>query len=121
MATAMLTERYTADLRGVLSCVDRITVTGIRPGARYAQGIRIFEYPRFAKLLREQIRERAQAVRAVAGAEIEHVAKGDIRKEDLVARVLAVCGEAPGLVHVRSALEQCPSYRPWHDKCGGKT
>lgn len=41
------------------------------------------------------------------------------RKEDLVARVLAVCGDAPGLVRVISAMESCPSYKPWLDKSNG--
>ena len=130
MATAALIERYAANLHGVLSCFDRIIITGTLPGACYAEGmtsflyahgIRIFDYPRFAEPLRERIRERAQEVCAVAGIEIEHVSKSHIRKEDLVARVLTVRGDAPGLVHVLSAMEACPSYKPWHDKGSGKT
>ena len=35
--------------------------------------------------------------------------------------MLATRGDAPGLVHVISAMQACPSYRPWHDKAGGKT
>jgi DNA-binding MarR family transcriptional regulator len=50
---------------------------------------------------------------------IEHVSKSHIRKEDLVARVLAERGNAPGLVHVISAMEACPSYKPWLDKSNG--
>lgn len=130
MATATLEERYLANLHGVLSCFDRIIITGTLPGACYADGmtsflyahdIRIFDYPRFAEPLRERIRERAQEVCAVAGIEIEHVSKSHIRKEELVARVLAGRGDAPGLVHVLSAMEACPSYKPWHNKVSGKT
>ena len=53
----LVTERYRERLAGVLSCYDRIIVTGTLPGACYAQGmtaflsarqIRIFDYPRFA-------------------------------------------------------------------------
>ena len=87
----------------------------------YAHDIRIFDYPRFAEPLRERIRERAQEVCAAAGIEIEHVRTSHIRKEALVANVLAVRGDAPGLVHVLSAMEACPSYQPWHDKASGKT
>jgi len=43
------------------------------------------------------------------------------RKEDRVQRILAERGDAPGLVHVFSAMESCSSYRPWHDKASGKT
>jgi len=85
----------------------------------YAKGIRIFDYPRFAEPLRERIRQRAEEVCAAAGISIEHVNSSHIRKEELVARVLAVRGEAPGLVHVISAMESCPSYRPWLDKSNG--
>jgi hypothetical protein len=34
-----LTERYRERLAGVLSCYDRIIVTGTLPGACYAQGM----------------------------------------------------------------------------------
>ena len=57
----LLTERYRERLAGVLSCYDRIIVTGTLPGACYAKGmtaflsarqIRIFDYPRFAEHVR---------------------------------------------------------------------
>src|SRR5471032_1788302 len=98
---ADLIERYAANLHGVLSCFDRILITGRLPGACYAagmtsflnaNGIRIFDYARFAEPLRERIRVRSQEVCAAAGIEIEHVNKSHIRKEDLVARVLQARG-----------------------------
>ena len=58
---------------------------------------------------------------ARAGVAIEHINQSYIRKEDLVQRVLAKCGDAPGLVHVLFAMEACPSYRRWHDQMSGKT
>lgn len=128
MAATALTERYAANLHGVLSCYDRIIVTGTLPGAcyaggmtsfLYARGIRIFDYPRFAEPLRDRIRERAMEVCEANAVSIEHVNKNHIRKEDLVARVLAARGDAPGLVHVISAMESCPSYKPWLDKSNG--
>jgi hypothetical protein len=78
----------------------------------YAHGIRVFDYPRFAEPLRERIRERAQEICTAAGIEIERVSKSYLLKEELVARVLAGRGDAPGLVHVLSAMEACPSYKP---------
>ena len=96
MAATTLAERYAPNLHGVLSCYDRIIVTGTLPGAcyaggmtsfLYAKGIRIFDYPRFAEPLRDRIRERAQQVCEAAGIHIEHVNKSHIRKEDLVARL----------------------------------
>jgi hypothetical protein len=85
----------------------------------YSRGIRIFDYPRFAEPLRDRIRERAQQVCEANGVSIEHVSKSHIRKEDLVARVLATRGDAPGLVHVISAMESCQSYKPWLNKANG--
>jgi hypothetical protein len=126
----MLTERYRDRMVGVLSCYDRIVITGTLPGVCYAsgmtsflysRGIRIFDYARFAEPLRERIRARAQEACAEAGIQIEHINKPHIRKEDVVAKVLARRGEHPGLVHVISAMEACESYRPWHDKGSGKT
>lgn len=126
--TTALADRYAANLHGVLSCYDRIIITGTLPGAcyaggmtsfLYAHGIRIFDYPRFAEPLRDRIRDCVHEVCAAAGVEIEHVSKSHIRKEALVAQVLAERGEAPGLVHVISAMESCPSYKPWMDKSNG--
>ncbi|MGH8613292.1 MAG: MarR family transcriptional regulator [Gammaproteobacteria bacterium] len=128
--TQALVERYADRLHGVLSCYDRILITGTLPRACYAEGmtgflygkgVRIFDYARFAEPLRDAIRTRAQELAASAGIEIEHISKAHIRKEDVVAKVLERRGEEPGLVHIISAMEGCQSYRPWHDKGTGKT
>lgn len=125
-----LLERYENRLHGVLSCYDRMVMTGTLPQACYAagmtsflstRGIRIFDYPRFAEPLRDAIRARAAELVAAAGIEIEHLAKAHIRKEDVVAKVIARRGDHPGLVHVISAMEACASYKPWHDKASGRT
>ncbi len=56
-----LTERYADKIAGVLSCYDRIVITGTLPGVCYAEGmrrylvtrgIRIFDYPAFVMPLR---------------------------------------------------------------------
>ena len=121
----LLTDSYRERLSGVLSCYDRIIVTGTLPGVCYAkgmtaflwaQGVRIFDYPRFAEPLRDRIRARAAELASAAGVTIEHIAKRHIRKEDIVAKVLAGRGDHPGLVHIISAMEACDSYKPWHDK-----
>ena len=117
-------------LTGVLSCYDRIVITGTLPGACFAddmtsflrsRGIRVFDYPQFALPLRERIRENAQALAAKHGAAIEHIAKAHLRKEEVVAKVLAARGAAPGLVHVIAAMETCATYQSWHDKGSGRT
>ena len=109
----LLTERYHADLLGVLSCYDRMIITGTLPGACYAGGmtsflysrhIKIFDYAKaFADPWRERIRQCAHALADAHGVSIEHVNKPHIRKEDLVAKVIEQRGKHPGLVHVLSA------------------
>ena len=89
----VLTTRYSENLTGVLSCYDRIVITGTLPGAcfadgmtsfLYSRGIRIFDYPQFALPLRERIRENAQALATEHGATIEHIAKDDSTSHGLV-------------------------------------
>jgi hypothetical protein len=125
-----LMERYDDRIAGVLSCYDRLVITGTLPVVCYAagmtgylnaNGIRIFDYPEFARTLRDRVRERAASLAAEAGVTIEHVGKPHIRKEDVVARVLAQRGDHPGLVHIISAMEACDAYKPWHDKQTHKT
>ena len=128
--TSALEERYDDRIAGVLSCYDRVVITGTLPTVCYAEGmtrflyangIQIFEYPDFAMTLRERVREQVASVAAEAGVTIEHIAKSHIRKEAVVAKVLEQRGDRPGLVHVLSAMEACSSYRPWHDKQSHKT
>jgi hypothetical protein len=74
---------------GVLSCYDLVVITGTVPVICYAEGmtrylhangIRIFDYPRFAMELRDRIWDRAASLAAEAGVTIEHIAKNHIRK-----------------------------------------
>jgi hypothetical protein len=53
---------------------------------------------------------------AAAGITIQHIANSLSRKEDMVAEVLAVRGDHPGLVHVVSAMEACATYKLSHSK-----
>src|SRR5271166_3644974 len=95
-----LTERYDDRIAGMLSCYDRLVITGTLPVVCYAagmtgylnaNGIRIFDYPEFAKTLRD----RAASLAAETGVTIEHIAKPHVRKEDVVARVLRRRGDTP--------------------------
>jgi DNA-binding MarR family transcriptional regulator len=122
---ASLLNRYHDQIAGVLSCWDRVVIRGTLPGLCYAGGmtsylnaqhVRIFDYPRFAQPLRDEVRANAEKLAAKAGIEIEFVPKSSSRKEARIKQVLQERGDHPGLVHILSAMEACPSYRPWHDK-----
>jgi hypothetical protein len=131
MATELLSQKYEADLHGVLNCYDRIVITGSLHPLCYAKGmtsylyandIRIFDYTAFAQPLRDEIRANAEAIAQENGIEIEFIAKSkSFRKEDRVQEILRTRGEYPGPVHIFSAMEPCIAYKPWHDKQTGKT
>ncbi len=127
----MLTERYAGQLHGVLSCFDRLLIMGTLPSICHARAftrelnrrkIRIFDFTQFTQPLRDSIRENAEALAEQYGLNIEFIRHSDaFRKEDRVQAILAERGDHPGLVHIFSAMESCPSFKPWHDKQSGKT
>lgn len=131
MATKLLTKKYANDLHGVLNCYDRIIITGHVQQWCYAQGmtsylyqqeIRIFDYTKFVQPLRDVVRVNMEAIAKENGLEIEFIRKfKHFRKEKRIKQILRERGEQPGLVHIFSAMESCPAYRPWHDKRSGKT
>lgn len=125
-----LTQTYKEKISFTISCYDRIIINGIIPEISYAQGMtsymyqhneKIFDYPRFAEPMKTVIRENAERIAQEHNIEIEFIRKGNIRKEDLIKKRLTERGEYPGIVHILSAMEQCPTYQPWHDKRTGKT
>ena len=125
-----LTQRYASQIEGVLSCFDRVVITGTLPGLSYADGmakylrthnVRLFDYPRFAEPLRDEIRTNTERVAKENDVQIEFIRSKNFRKETRVQEILAKRGDHPGLVHILSAMEACPSFEPWHDKQTGRT
>lgn len=126
----MLTERYGDQIVGVLSCFDRVVITGTlleichgQAMGRHLteQGFRLFDYTQWAEPLREEIRQHAERLAKAASLPIEFIRRNDFRKEERVQELLAKRGSHPGLVHIFSAMESCPSYKPWYDKATGTT
>lgn len=127
----LLTERYAQEIAGTLSCYHRVVIMGTLPGVCYADGmasylrahgIRLFDLPRFAEPLRDEIRQNAEHLAQEAGLEIEFIRSAkSFRKEDRIRAILAERGDHPGLVHIFSAMEPCTSFEPWHDQKTGKT
>jgi len=127
----LITERYKERIAGTISCYDRIVIQGTLPGwcyhqgmtyFLYSEGIRIFDYPKFAQDLRNEIRQNAEHIAEEQGLQIEFIRKiKAFRKEARIKAILKERGQHPGLVHIFSAMEACTSYKPWHDKNSGKT
>jgi hypothetical protein len=100
-------ERRQEEISSVVSCFDRVVITGTlhdigHAGAMAqwlgARGIRLFDYPQWAEPLREELRANAERLAAAAGLEIEVIRRhGDFRKEARVQEILAQRGGAPRL------------------------
>jgi len=127
----LLSDKYEAQMHGVLNCYDRIVIAGHLQPLSYAKGmtkylynkeIRIFDYKDFVQPLRELVRENAAVVAQTHGVQIEFVTKSQQkRKEERIRQVVEERGDHPGLVHILSAMEACTAYMPWHDKQTHKT
>lgn len=66
---ADLTQRYANKIRGLLTCFDRVIISGMIPQIGYAEEmagelrrrkIRLFDYTQFAEPLRDEIRSNAE-------------------------------------------------------------
>jgi hypothetical protein len=113
-----------------LGCFDRVIITGslldaCHPAALerrlHSANIRCFDLGQFAEPLRDALRDHALTLARAAGVEVEFIPRRSFRKEDRLAEILQRHGDRPGLVHVFSAMEPCPAFRPWHDKGSGRT
>jgi hypothetical protein len=112
----MLTERYRELLHGVLSCYDRIVITGALPGVLRGghdklpirQGDPDLRLPPLCRAVaRSDPGAYAATGRGTGDSHFEYIAKAHIRQEEVVAKVLAARGDPPGLVRVISAMEAC--------------
>lgn len=123
-------DRYADRILGTLSCFDRVVLTGTLVDIGHASAMaatltarkfRLFDYPRFAEPLRDEVRAQAERLAAENGLAIEYIQRKNFRKEERIKAILEKRGDHPGLVHVFSAMEPCSSFRPWHDKASHQT
>jgi hypothetical protein len=123
----LLTERYRDKIRGVLSCFDRVVLNGTIPEICHQDAlalylnirkIRFVDYTtNWAQPLRDEIRQNAQRLARDNAVEIEYIRRQrDFRKEQRIKEIVAQRGNHPGLVHIFSAMESCPSFRAYYSK-----
>ena len=127
----LLTDKYADKIYGTITCYDRMIIQGYIPGWSHAEGmtgylnannIRIFDFSNFSQPLTEQIRANARRIADENGIEIEFIRKlRAFRKDDRIQQIIQETGKTKGLIHIFSAMEQCNTYKPWHDKTTGKT
>ena len=127
----LLTDKYADKIYGTITCYDRMIIQGYISGWSYADGmtsylkshdIRIFDFSNFSQPLTEHVRQNAQRIADENGIEIEFIRKlRAFRKDDRIQKIISESGKTEGLIHIFSAMEQCNTYKPWHDKVTGKT
>ena len=126
----LLTKTYERKITCVLSCYDRLILSGTLPEISFSQGmtnymyqndVKIFDYPKFAEPFKEVIRANAERIAKEQGVEIEFIRKTGVRKESIISDKINKRGNHPGIVHILSVMEACNTYKPWHDKTTGKT
>jgi len=129
--SALITERYTKEIHGILGCYDRIIIRGTpgvlgykdgMTGFFYGNNLRIFDFAKIFTPMTETLKSNIEKMALENKVEIEYVRKiGAFRKDDKVSSIIKERGEHPGLVHVFKQLELINTYDPWHNKETGKT
>ena len=108
-------------IAGVHFCFDRVVITGTLPDIGYAAAmagylgyhkIRLFDYPRWAEPLRDELRNHAEQLAIEAGIEIEFIQRHKAFREDRIKAIITERGNHPGLVHIFSAMESCTAFDP---------
>jgi hypothetical protein len=126
-----LVERYSEQISGTLSCLDRIVLPGTLPGVCHSEGMSFYlhkqqillkDYPHFMEPLRDELRHHIEAVASAEGIEIEFIRSvTSFRKEARVQQVVQERKISFGIVHIFSAMEACSTFRYHFDKKSGKS
>ena len=84
-------ERHQHNIAGVLSCFDRVVITGTLPDIAYSgamqnhlhqKGMRYFDFPGWAEPLRNQLRDFAEALADQSGLNIAFIHKHKAFRKD---------------------------------------
>jgi len=98
--------RHQDKIAGGLSYFDRVVITVTLPDICYAgamasylsyYNIRLFDYPRWAEPLRNELRDHTEQFAIEAGIEIEFIRRHKaFRKENRIKSIIAQQGDHPG-------------------------
>ena len=118
--------KYASKILGVLTCLDRVVITGTLRRVCYADGmmhflnrngVRYKDYKQFVAPFRIAVRQKAEETAKAEGLKIDFIRRPKkVRKEDLVKKHLLLSGKEEGLVCILSAMERCKTYRYRYDK-----
>lgn len=125
----LLTDKYSGQISGILSCYDRVLLLGTTPGIchcsgmsshLYGQGIQIKDYPKYAQKLRDELCLGIKEIAQQEGISIEHLNSYRISKEAHIKKILDQRGTHPGLVHILTVMETCPCYKQYFNPTIGQ-
>lgn len=126
-----LVETYCKQIRGTLTCLDRVVLMGTLPGVCYAAGMASYlynrkillkDYTQFAEPLRDELRGHIDKTVKEQGCKIEFIRNSDsFRKEDRIKKIIDQRKLTSGFVHVFGAMEGCSTFRYNYDKFTGKS
>ena len=116
----LLTDRFAGDIKGVISCFDRLVNFGSFEKICYPQAMETFlrdsnvlllDYQKsFANSLRLEIVAQVKEFAKRKGIDIEHV-QASVRKEAFVAKRVQQRRGQPGVVCILSAMESCRCFK----------
>jgi hypothetical protein len=115
-----LVERHSKEVVGTISCFDRVVITGTLPDMAHRSAAERFlataeiplgDFASCFKKLRDDIAHNANNLAEASGLSVQYVDRKNFRKEERIKEILVERGDAPGLVHVFSAMEPCQTYR----------
>ena len=67
--------------------------------------------------MRDRIKENVETIAAKNDLKVEFIRKQKgFRKDRKIKDIIARRGDHPGIVHIFSAMESCPAFKPWYDK-----
>lgn len=123
-----LLQKYDKEIKGTLSCYDRVLLRGTLPRAQYSgamksllyeKGVQLKDITKFTSPLKDELRLNAQRIADSAGLEIEFIKNNKrVRKDDLVKERIRKEKLTSGLVHILSAMESCVSFKFYYNAKG---
>lgn len=110
--------KHAAQVRGVLSCFDRVILRGHLPlsytrgleGFLYQQGVLFKDFKHYAPQVAERIKEHVRALVTQAGGSFRHLTRKE-RMEEEARRLAQERGMREGIICGFSCLETCATFR----------
>lgn len=119
-------EKYKDNILGVVSCFDRIIISGTMPGWRYPGAMKFFllkhkikfvDYTKFAKSVRDKINAQMETLSAKTRVPIIYIRSPRlVNKENTVKKIISEKNLKQGIVAIFSIMESCDGYQTTWNK-----